>query len=111
MWPWRSRSTTSGSPTSYCRSGSVATIAKPVLLAQRYDTSRYATLAGVIAVPMTLAKATAAPLAAAALHAATGSYTPVVAAVAACCAIAAAAISAAGHRSVTIGSAQGRCAQ
>ena len=32
----------------------VATIAKPVLLAGRYDTSRYATLAGILVVPMTL---------------------------------------------------------
>lgn len=69
----------------------VATIAKPVILAERYDTRRYATLAGVLVVPMTLAKA-AGPLAAAALHATTDSYTPVLAAVATCCAIAAAAI-------------------
>ncbi|GAA1811289.1 MFS transporter [Planosporangium flavigriseum] len=73
----------------------VATIAKPVLLAERYDTGRYATLAGVLVVPMTLAKA-GAPLAAAALHAVTGSYTPVLAATAACCAVAAAAIAAVG---------------
>ena len=69
----------------------VATIAKPVLLAQRYDTSRYATLAGVLVVPATLAKATA-PLAAAGLPTATG----VLIAVAACCAIAAASIGALG---------------
>ena len=71
----------------------VATIAKPVLLADRYDTSRYATIAGILVVPMTLAKA-AAPLAGAALHTATGAYTSVFAAVAACCATAAAAITA-----------------
>jgi predicted MFS family arabinose efflux permease len=35
----------------------VATIAKPVILAERYDTRRYATLAGVLVAPMTLAKA------------------------------------------------------
>jgi MFS family permease len=72
----------------------VATIAKPVLLAERYDTRRYATLAGILVVPMTLAKA-AAPLAAAAAQAATGTYTAVMVAVAACCAVAAAAIAAA----------------
>ncbi|BCY09311.1 MFS transporter [Actinoplanes sp. L3-i22] len=71
----------------------VATIAKPVILAERYDTRRYATLAGVLVVPMTLAKA-GAPLAAAALHATTGSYTPVLAAVAICCAIGATAVAA-----------------
>ncbi|WP_436533577.1 hypothetical protein [Actinoplanes sp. HUAS TT8] len=37
----------------------VATIAKPVILAERYDTRRYATLAGVLVAPMTLAKASA----------------------------------------------------
>ncbi|WP_430782312.1 MFS transporter [Actinoplanes sp. G11-F43] len=71
----------------------VATIAKPVILAERYDTRRYATLAGVLVAPMTLAKA-GAPLAAAALHTATGSYTPVLIGVACCCGIAAAAIAA-----------------
>ncbi|GAA3348675.1 MFS transporter [Amorphoplanes nipponensis] len=69
----------------------VATIAKPVLLAERYDTRRYATLAGILVVPMTLAKA-AAPLAAAGLHTRAGSYTPVLITVAACCALSAAAI-------------------
>ncbi|MEU4771539.1 MFS transporter [Micromonospora sp. NPDC023644] len=71
----------------------VATIAKPVILAERYDANRYATLAGILVVPMTLAKA-ASPLAAAALQAATGSYIPVLAAAATCCAVAAAAIAA-----------------
>ncbi|WP_306215902.1 MFS transporter [Actinoplanes sp. RD1] len=69
----------------------VATIAKPVLLAERYDTSRYATLSGILVVPSTLAKA-AAPLAAAALHAATGSYALVMTAVAVLTAVGAAAI-------------------
>lgn len=73
----------------------VATIAKPVLLAERYDTRRYATLAGILVVPMTLAKA-AAPLAAAALHTTTRTYTPAFTAVAVCCALAAAAIAAVG---------------
>jgi predicted MFS family arabinose efflux permease len=75
----------------------VATIAKPVVLAARYDTRRYATLAGVLVVPMTLAKA-AAPLAAAAVHTASGSYTPVLAATAGCCLLAAVAIGAVGTR-------------
>ncbi|WP_307831116.1 MFS transporter [Nucisporomicrobium flavum] len=74
----------------------VATIAKPVLLAERYDTRRYATLAGALVVPMTLAKATA-PLAAAYLHTVSGGYAPVFAAVAVCCALAAAMIAAAGR--------------
>jgi predicted MFS family arabinose efflux permease len=69
----------------------VATIAKPVILAERYTTLRYATIAGVLVVPMTLAKATA-PLAAAGLHASTGSYTPVLVAVAVCCGLGATAI-------------------
>ncbi len=75
----------------------VATIAKPVLLAERYDTRRYATLAGILVVPVTLAKA-AAPLAASAAQGATGTYTVVMLAVAACCAIAAAAIIGTGTR-------------
>ena len=74
----------------------VATIARPVLLAGRYDTSRYATIAGLLVVPVTIAKA-AAPLAAAALHARSGSYTGVFLAVAAACAIAAAALAATGR--------------
>jgi len=49
----------------------VATIAKPVLLAERYDTRRYATIAGAMVVPVTVAKATA-PLGAAWLAAAGG---------------------------------------
>ncbi|GAA2647146.1 MFS transporter [Paractinoplanes durhamensis] len=69
----------------------VATIAKPVILAERYDTTRYATLAGVLVVPGTLAKAVA-PLAGAGLHAATGSYTTALTAIAACCALATAAL-------------------
>ncbi|PRY19003.1 MFS transporter [Pseudosporangium ferrugineum] len=69
----------------------VATIAKPAILADRYDTRRYATLAGVLVAPMTLAKA-GAPLAAAALHAGTGSYTPVLAGIAACGVVAACAV-------------------
>jgi MFS family permease len=69
----------------------VATIAKPVLLADRYDTRRYATIAGLLVVPMTLAKATA-PLAAAILHTRTGTYTAVFVATAVACVLAAVAM-------------------
>ncbi|GIH03662.1 MFS transporter [Rhizocola hellebori] len=44
----------------------VATIARPAILAARYGTSRYATIAGIMTMPITLAKA-GAPLAAAAV--------------------------------------------
>jgi predicted MFS family arabinose efflux permease len=71
----------------------VATIAKPVLLADRYDTRRYATIAGLLVVPTTLAKATA-PLAAAVLHTHTGGYTVVFTVTAAACVIAAVSIGA-----------------
>ena len=69
----------------------VAAIAKPVLLAGHYDTRRYATIAGVLVVPMTIAKA-AAPLGAAALHTRTGTYTSVLLTTAALCALASAAL-------------------
>jgi predicted MFS family arabinose efflux permease len=75
----------------------VAAIAKPVLLAGRYDTRRYATIAGTLVVPMTIAKA-AAPLGAAALHARTGTYTSVLLMTAALCALAASTLFAAGVR-------------
>jgi hypothetical protein len=78
----------------------VATIARPVLLADRYDTRRYATIAGLLVLPMTLAKATA-PLAAAALYARTGTYTPVFLLTGVACAVAAAALAAAGSRRST----------
>ena len=65
----------------------VATIARPALLADRYGTASYATIAGALAVPMTLAKATA-PLALAPLR-----DTWIFVAIAACCAIAALALS------------------
>jgi predicted MFS family arabinose efflux permease len=67
----------------------VGTIAKPVLLADRYDTRRYATIAGALVVPVTVAKA-AAPLGAAAVH----SYTAVFLAVGAACLLAAAGLTA-----------------
>jgi predicted MFS family arabinose efflux permease len=69
----------------------VATIAKPILLADRYDTRRYATIAGVLVVPVTIAKA-AAPLAAAWLHTTGHGYAGVFTATAAICVIAAASL-------------------
>jgi MFS family permease len=67
----------------------VATIAKPVLLADRYDPRRYATIAALVVVPVTIAKA-AAPLGAAALFTRTGSYTSVFLVTAGLCLLAAA---------------------
>ncbi|GIF66339.1 putative transporter, MFS family protein [Asanoa ishikariensis] len=69
----------------------VASLAAPALLADRYGTSAYATIAGTLAAPVTLAKA-AAPLGAAALLAATGGYPPLLAAIGVACVIAAAGI-------------------
>ena len=74
----------------------VAAIAKPVLLADRYNTRRYATIAGILVVPITIAKATA-PLAAAWLHATTHGYTSVFTATAAICVIAAGSLIAVPH--------------
>jgi predicted MFS family arabinose efflux permease len=71
----------------------VATIARPAMLAARYDTTGYATISGILTVPLTIAKATA-PLAAAALYTHTASYTPVLAATATACLLAATAITA-----------------
>ncbi|GIF47622.1 putative MFS family arabinose efflux permease [Asanoa ferruginea] len=69
----------------------VASLAAPALLADRYGTTAYATIAGTLATPVTLAKA-GAPLGAAALLAVSGGYPPVLAAVGAACLIAAAGI-------------------
>jgi predicted MFS family arabinose efflux permease len=66
----------------------VASLAAPALLADRYGTTGYATIAGTLATPVTLAKATA-PLGAAALFAATGNYTVVLAAIGSACLLAA----------------------
>jgi predicted MFS family arabinose efflux permease len=74
----------------------VSTIARPALLAERYGTSIYATIAGTLAAPATVAKAVA-PLAAAALYIASGSYTPVMVSVAAACLIGAATLALAGR--------------
>jgi MFS family permease len=66
----------------------VAAIAKPVLLAERYDTRRYATIAATLVVPITVARATA-PLGAARLHTTSDSYRGVFLGVAATCLLAA----------------------
>ncbi|MGN9763793.1 hypothetical protein ACTMS2_01305 [Micromonospora sp. SD12] len=66
----------------------ITSLATPALLADRYGTTAYATIAGRLTAPVTIAKA-AAPLAAATLlHTAAG-YVPLLAAIAGCCAIAA----------------------
>ncbi|GAA4716622.1 MFS transporter [Phytohabitans rumicis] len=70
----------------------VASLVKPALLADRYGTTAYGTLAGVLATPITVAKA-AAPLAAAGLIA-TGGYPAMLAAVGAACLLAAVGITA-----------------
>ena len=69
----------------------VATVAKPVLLADRYGIRHYATIAATLVVPMTIAKATA-PLGAAALLARAGSYTGVFLTTAVLCVLAATAL-------------------
>jgi MFS family permease len=56
----------------------VSTIARPTLLAERYGVAGYATLAGLLAAVLTVTKALA-PLGAAWLRTAAGSYTPVMA--------------------------------
>jgi hypothetical protein len=58
----------------------VASLATPGLLADRYGTAAYASIAGALATPVTLARA-GAPLGAAALYTATGGYLPVLAAI------------------------------
>jgi MFS family permease len=58
----------------------IASLATPQLLADRYGTTAYASIAGTLATPVTLAKA-GAPLAAAALLGTTGGFTPVLTAV------------------------------
>ena len=68
----------------------VASLAKPALLADRYGTTAYASIAGTLAAPVTLAKA-AAPLVAAVGYTTAG-YRPVLAAVAGLCLLSAAGI-------------------
>jgi predicted MFS family arabinose efflux permease len=75
----------------------VATIARPALLADRYGTAGFATISGLLAVPLTITKALA-PLGAAALYQLTGGYTAVALACAAACALAAAGLAGSGTR-------------
>ncbi|TWG27025.1 hypothetical protein FHX75_11160 [Micromonospora palomenae] len=65
----------------------ITSLATPALLADRYGTTAYATIAGGLAAPVTIAKATA-PLAAAILLHTAGGYIPLLTAVAICCALA-----------------------
>jgi predicted MFS family arabinose efflux permease len=69
----------------------VATIARPAILADRYGTAAYATIASLLAVPLTIARALA-PLAAAAIRDTTGTYTPIARGSAGLCLIGAAAL-------------------
>lgn len=71
----------------------VSTIARPALLAERYGTAAYATLAAAWAVPLTLVKALA-PLGAAALWHGAGLH-PALDSVAGCCVLGAAGLAAA----------------
>jgi predicted MFS family arabinose efflux permease len=62
----------------------VASLTTPILLADRYGTAAYATVAGTLATMVIVARA-GAPVAAAGLHAATGGYTAVLVAIGAAC--------------------------
>lgn len=66
----------------------IASLATPALLADRYGTTAYATIAGRLAAPVTVAKA-AAPLGGAAVLHTDGGYTLLLGAVATCCVLAA----------------------
>ncbi|MBU8858643.1 MULTISPECIES: MFS transporter [unclassified Micromonospora] len=66
----------------------ISSLATPALLTDRYGTTAYATIAGRLAAPVTIAKATGPLVAAALLHSSDG-YAPVLVGVAACCALAA----------------------
>jgi MFS family permease len=74
----------------------VATIARPALLADRYGTTAYGTISGLLTLPLTIAKAIA-PLAAALLLTAAGTYAPVMVATGIACTLAAAALLTAGR--------------
>jgi predicted MFS family arabinose efflux permease len=75
----------------------VGTIARPALLADGYGTTAFATIAGIMTVPLTVTKALG-PLAAAALHSLTGSYTAMALATGTACTLAAALVLADPHR-------------
>lgn len=67
----------------------VSSLAAPALLADRYGTTAYASIAGILALPVTLSRAIA-PLAVAFVLHAARDYRPLLTAVTTCCAIAAA---------------------
>ncbi|MFI7491383.1 MFS transporter [Micromonospora echinaurantiaca] len=69
----------------------VSSLAAPALLADRYGTTAYASIAGILALPVTISRATA-PLAAAFLLHVTRDYRAPLTAVAICCALAAAGV-------------------
>ncbi|MGW4498252.1 MFS transporter [Micromonospora sp. NPDC004336] len=69
----------------------IASLATPALLTDRYGTTAYATIAGRLAAPVTVAKATA-PLGGAAVLHAGGGYPLLLGIVATCCVVAAAGI-------------------
>jgi predicted MFS family arabinose efflux permease len=71
-------------------------LARAALVADLYGVAAYASINGVLALPLTLARA-AAPFVAAAVHTATGSYGLVMAAVALCCVVASLAMARAHH--------------
>jgi predicted MFS family arabinose efflux permease len=79
-WAGASRPATIVAVTGFGLGFGVASLAGPALPADRYGTTAYATIAGTLSAPVTLAKATA-PLGAAALYAATGGYQAVMATV------------------------------
>ena len=65
-----------------------SSLAKPALLADRYGTTAYGTISGALSTPVIVSRATA-PLGAAVLLTATGSYRPVLVAVGVACLVAA----------------------
>lgn len=69
----------------------VSTIARPAILADRYGIAAYATISGILAVPLTVAKAIA-PLVSAAIRDATGDYLWVAEGIAGMCVVAGAAL-------------------
>jgi hypothetical protein len=73
----------------------IGTIAKPAMLAEAYGTASYATLAALLGVALTAARA-AGPLAAGGVRTWTGSYQPVAAGMVTMCTVAAVAVARAG---------------
>jgi predicted MFS family arabinose efflux permease len=69
----------------------VGTLGRPALLAQHFGVRDFATLSGLLAIPLTAAM-TAGPLAAGVVRTATGGYTPVLIGLVVVCAVSAAAV-------------------